>query len=328
MSQPRRRHARIAVTGGTGFVGRRVVNALRNAGWDAVACSRATGIDLRNGPAFGRWLRETGPDLVVHCAAHVGGIGYVGEHAIEVFHDNLAIGAGLMQGLRAAGVSSLVTVMPNCTYPGHKDVYREDEWWDGPIHESVLMYGLPRKTLWGLCKTYGDATGFHSAHLIFPNMYGPGDHFDPFRSHALGALIRKVCDAASEGRTAVELWGTGRPVREWMYIDDAAEALVAFVVCLERDDAPMKGHPIWNVGIEEGVSVLELAEMIRECVGWRGEFTLDASRPDGAMRKLLDGKQFARLTGWKPRHTLREGIEATVRWYRNKVQGELIHAGS
>ncbi len=317
---------RILVTGGTGFVGSKVVQACRDADYDTCSCSRSEGVDLRDGVAATRSIRKLAPDLVVHCAAHVGGIGYVGEHAIEVFEDNLRISSGLMQGLRASGVKNLITVMPNCTYPGDKDTYREDEWWDGPIHDSVLMYGLPRKTLWGLCRTYGNVTGLRSAHLIFPNMYGPGDHFEPQRSHALGALIAKVVEAGRTQAPHVVLWGSGRPVREWMYVTDASAAIVRFIQVFGENEALLNNHRIYNVGIAEGISILGLAELIREAVGWNGSFTVDPSRPDGAVQKLLDGSRFHDLTGWAPAVSLRTGIAKTVQDYLSSVERELSHA--
>lgn len=317
---------RILVTGGTGFVGSKVVEACRAANWDVYSCALSQGVDLRDGQVAGRILSEIRPDCVVHCAAHVGGIGYVGEHAIEVFEDNLQIATGLMQGLRAAGVGTLITVMPNCTYPGEKSIYREDEWWDGPIHDSVLMYGLPRKTLWALCKTYGEVTGLRSAHLIFPNMYGPGDHFDPQRSHALGALIAKITAAQRAGLSHVELWGSGRPVREWMYVEDAADAIVRFLQLADRDRSVLDGHQIFNVGIAQGISIVELAELIREAVGWDGSFLFDRSRPDGALQKLLDGTRFRKLTGWTPATSLRSGIAATVAAQMPTLNREVTHA--
>lgn len=316
----------IVVTGGTGFVGSCVVKALQALGAQVHVCDRSTGADLRDGQSFGRFLSSIQPDGVVHCAAHVGGLGYVGEHAIEVFEDNLQIGTGLMQGMRAAGVTNLVTVMPNCTYPGNQDLYQEDHWWDGAIHDSVLMYGVPRKALWALCKTYGTVTGLNSTHLIFPNMYGPGDHFEPKRSHALGALINKIVAAKQQDDAFVDIWGSGRPVREWMHVQDAADAIARFVEQRRGRRPGIEGHQIFNVGIAEGVTIAELAQMIREVVGWEGSFRFDRSRPDGAMRKLLDGRRFKELIGWSPPTPLRAGIEDTVAWYVKQCERELTHA--
>ncbi len=305
-----------------------MVRACRDAGFDVRSCSRSEGVDLRDGEAFGLYLKAVAPDCVVHAAAHVGGIGYVAQHAIEVFHDNLAIAAGLMRGIHTAGITRLVTVMPNCTYPGTKELYREDEWWDGPIHDSVLMYGLPRKTLWGLCKTYGDATGMGSAHLIMPNLYGPGDHLDPLRSHALGALIRKIVEAKRESESSVEIWGTGQPVREWMFVEDAAGAIVRFLQTLDRGGEVLEGHPIFNVGIGKGISIAGLAELIGAVAKWEGSFEYDKSRPDGARQKLLDGSRFAELVGWKPEVSLEVGVGRTVAWFEEQLQKESAYAHS
>ena len=318
----------VAVTGGTGFLGSCVVRALREAGYRVCSCSRREGVDLRDASEASRWLADAMPDVVVHCAAHVGGLGYVATHAVEVFHDNLEIAGGLLRGMAERGLRRLVTVMPNCTYPGDKEVYLEDEWWDGAIHPSVLMYGLPRKALWGLCKTYGDSLGLLSGHLILPNLYGPGDHFDEQRSHALGAIISKVMAARHSGQPVVEIWGTGRPVREWMYVEDASGAVAAFLRVIEQHPRVLSSHPLFNVGVGRGVSIAELADRIRATAHWDGSLSYDGSRPDGARQKLLDGTRFARLTGFHPKVGLQEGIERTVRWFEREMEAEPIHEDS
>jgi len=314
------------VTGGTGFLGSFVTAALKRDGHDVRSCSRASGVDLRDADAAAACLSNANPELVVHCAAHVGGIGYVGQHAVAVFEDNLKIAMGLLGGMRAAGTGRLITIMPNCTYPGDQEIYREAGWWNGAIHDSVLMYGLPRKMLWGLCQTYGNACGLESAHLILPNLYGPKDHFDPLRSHALGALVCKIVDAKRTDAAEVSVWGSGRPVREWMYVQDAASAVACYVGQVAGPKGFPQNHPIFNVGNATGVSIADLAEMIREVVGWDGRFVFDRDRADGAMQKLLDGTRFTEDTGWRASTSLGEGIRKTVQWYEANCLRELNHA--
>jgi len=313
---------RIVITGGNGFLGQTVTDMFRRREVETVSLSRREGVDLRDPAAVTHFLKDSKPDCVIHCAAHVGGIGYVREHAVEVFNDNLRMAMGLTEGLANAGVERLVTVMPNCTYPGTKQVFREDEWWDGPLHESVLMYGLPRKVLWGLCWTYAQKGHLKAAHLVLPNLYGPGDHFDALRSHALGALIARIVNAHRQGADTVEIWGTGRPIREWMFVEDAARAICDFTACASTsDDTLASDNPLFNVGIGEGISIKALAEEIRTAVGWKGALVFDRTRPDGATKKVLDGTRFSELTGWRPAVTLEAGIERTVEWYaRNMVE--------
>jgi len=320
---------RILVTGGTGFLGRHVVGKLAEEQVEVHSCSRREGVDLREVESFSSFLEELKPDCVVHCAAHVGGLAYVQQHAVEVFEDNLRIALGLLQGLSRAGFPYLLNIMPNCTYPGDKEIYREPEWWDGPMHPSVLMYGLPRKTLWGLAQTYAREQGLHSDHLILPNLYGPYDHFDAEKSHALGALVAKVVQARNQNERKVPLWGTGRPVREWLHVGDAAEAICKFLKVAQPDSdhssTSAEGDhtaPILNVGVGQGVTILDLARQIQTAAGWEGEFELDPDKPDGAHQKLIDGQQFAGLTGWAPAISLADGIKQTVAWYSEHIVGE------
>jgi GDP-L-fucose synthase len=188
------------------------------------------------------------------------------------------------------------------------------------------MYGLPRKVLWGLCKTYGDVCGLNSAHLILPNLYGPGDHFDPVRSHALGALVKRIVDARDLAEPRVSVWGTGKPIREWMYAEDAAAAVVRFLRAAGDGQAVWTHHPIYNIGVGIGVSIADLAELIRAAAAYSGELLFDYTKPDGAMTKLLDGARFAALTGWSPRVTLHDGIARTVAWYQTHGVREPVHA--
>ena len=311
---------KIAVTGGTGFLGAAVARACADAGYDVATCSLSTGTDLRHPDASAAFFCKHQPDVVLHCAAHVGGAGYVAEHAIDVFEDNLRIGLGLMHGLRVAGVRTLVTVMPSTTYAATQAAAREADWWTGTTPDHATVPTLPHKTLWGLCHAHGIITGLRSGHLILPSLYGPGDHFDPLRSHALGTLVATMADAHVEGETCLKLGGTAPPAGEWMYVTDAAGAVVAFLKAIAADDTVVAHHPVFNVAAREHTSLLELAARVREIVGWEGKLVFEGAAPDERGAQRLDGARFCALTGFEPEVDLRTGIQRTVAWYQTQVQ--------
>ncbi len=308
---------KVAVAGGFGFLGTNVVSELKKKGQEPLPFSRQTGIDIRIFEQASEFFAREKPDMVINCAAHVGGIAYNSLAPVEVYEDNLLIGFNLVRACHQNGVGKLVNIMPNCTYPGVAEVYTEDEWWQGEMHDTVLTYGMPRKAVWVQCWAYQQKYGFNSIHIVLPNLYGPGDHFDPVRSHALGALIKKIVEARIESHPTVEIWGTGSPVREWGYVEDTAEGIV---IALEKYD----DIGIINIGEGRGYAIKETAEMIKEAVGWEGEFVYDPSRPDGAPRKVLDVGKMKRLLDWEPKTPISEGIRKTVAWY---VENEIQKAG-
>jgi GDP-L-fucose synthase len=311
---------KVLVLGGFGFLGANVVAAFERKGYVVEACSRRTGVDAREEQSLAAALERARPEILVHCAARVGGIGYNAQFPVPIYEDNLRIGYQVVRAAYRAGVRKLVNIMPNCTYPGEMELYSEPQWWDGPMHPTVLSYSMPRKAFWVHAWAYQQEYGFGSIHLILPNLYGPRDHFDIVRSHALGALIRKVVDAKRSGAQQVEIWGTGHPVREWMHARDAAEGIVLAAERYDRID-------VLNLGCGQGCSIRELAEMVRELAGWRGEFVYDTSRPDGAPKKIMDvGKMRAVLAGWTPPTKLREGVAETIAWL--EVQEEATRGGN
>jgi GDP-L-fucose synthase len=300
---------RVVVLGGSGFLGTAVTGAFKRRGFQVDVCSRRTGTDARQEQPLIAYLRRTHPDILVHCAAHVGGIAYNAKCPVGVFEDNLLIGYTLLRAARLANIKKIVNIIPNCTYPGEMDLYTELGWWDGPMHPTVLSYGMPRKALWVHALACQQESGQQSIHLVLPNLYGPGDHFDIIRSHALGALIRKIVDAKQAGIDEVEIWGTGNAIREWMYVEDAAEG-IALATEFYND------IEILNLGCGRGCTIRELAEMVREAADWRGRFVFNTDRPDGAPRKIIDTRKMAdTLGGWSPRTDLRAGIARTIEWY-------------
>lgn len=303
----------ILVTGGTGFLGKFVVETLSNAdkGHSVYSCSRSEGVDMKNYPEFLNCLKQISPDIVVHCAAHVGGIAYNRLKPVEIFYDNVILGLHVVKGCHEAGVKSLVNIMPNCTFPGTKTEFREEEWWEGPIHESVLAYGLPRKMLWGACFSYAQQHNFNSLHLILSNMYGPRDHFDPIRSHALGALLSKIVDANIHNKPSIDIWGTGKPIREWLYVKDAAESILRVIDNLDK----FINNDIVNIGVGKGISIADLAQLIKETAGWQGEFIFDPSKPDGAPKKVIIADKMRSILDWGPPTKIKDGIKETYNWY-------------
>ena len=306
---------KIVVTGGTGFLGKALMPKLKAAGHEVVSCSKGEGIDIRNFDAFKDFLDAEKPELVVHCAAHVGGIGYNALHPVEIFEDNVHIGLNLIKACHASGVKKVLNVVPNCVYPGKLGEYEESLLWDGAVHESILSYAMPRRLLWGACLSYcKQDADFRPVHLIFPNMYGPNDHFEPIRSHALGALLKKIMEAQKNGDETIEIWGSGKPIREWLYVEDGADSIVKSI---SRFDS-FSANDVMNIGVTKGVSISELAEMIKEKAGWTGSFTYATDKPDGAMKKILIAEKMKKILEWEPPTSLPDGISETVAWYRKE----------
>lgn len=302
------------MAGGFGFLGSNIVKKLLSKGYEVRPFSRRTGLDIRQLCEVTHFLQLEKPDIVINSAAHVGGIAYNEMKPIDIFEDNVLIGLNLVKACGESGVKKLVNIIPNCTYPGSASVYREDQWWDGPMHDTVLTYGMPRKAIWAQCWAYRKSCGFNSIHLILPNLYGPGDHFDPVRSHALGALVKKVVDARVNGYKLVVIWGTGNPVREWGYVEDAAEGVV--IAMEEYNDLE-----VMNIGCGIGYTIREIALMIRKAAKWDGEFSFDFSRPDGALQKVLDVAKMRAILKWQPRVDIWSGIVKAVEWYERMVLG-------
>ncbi|MFB6200962.1 MAG: NAD-dependent epimerase/dehydratase family protein [Halorhabdus sp.] len=300
----------VFVPGGNGFLGSRVTRKLDERDVPYVSLSRRDGYDFRDPSDVQRVFEEYDVDTVLNCAVDVGGIAYVADRPGEVYYNNTLIATHLMEFARRHGVERFVNPIANCTYPESlTGEFEEVEWWDGPMHESVLPFAITRKASWAQGKAYHDQYGFDSVHLIIPNMYGPGDHFDLERSHALGALLMKFVEADHSDDPTVTVWGTGEPVREWLYVDDGAEALIRAL------DIEPTTEPV-NVGTGEGVSIMELAELIRDIVGYDGDIVLDESKPDGDPYRRLDPSRMQEIFEWEPDTELRAGIQKTVEWYR------------
>lgn len=305
--------ARILITGGTGFLGSHVVEELERHGIprDRLLLPRSADYDLIRADSVARLFRDTRPDVVVHLAAVVGGIGANSARPGEFFYKNLMMGVQLMEQARLSGVRRFVTVGTVCSYPKNTPVpFREDELWNGYPEETNAPYGIAKKALLVQGQAYRRQYGFPAIHLLVVNLYGPRDDFDPSTSHVIPALIKKCVEAREEGRDRIVVWGDGSPTREFLYVKDAARGIV---LALERyaDEEPV------NLGSGTEISIRDLVAKIVDQTGFEGRIEWDDSRPNGQPRRCLDTSRAKERFGFVARTGLDEGLAETVCWYES-----------
>ncbi len=303
---------RVVVTGGAGFLGSVVVALLRARGARQIFVPRSREYDLVDAEAVRRLYREARPDLVIHLAARVGGIGANRANPGKFFYDNLMMGVQLMEEGRKQGVPKLVAVGTICAYPKFALVpFREEDLWNGYPEETNAPYGLAKKMLLVQSQAYRQQYGFNSVVLFPVNLYGPNDNFDLESSHVIPAMIRKIDQAIARGDGQVELWGDGSPTREFLYVDDAAEAVL---LAAEHYD---KSEPM-NLGSGREISIRDLAATIGRLMEFQGTFCYDTSKPNGQPRRALDVSRAQKSLGWSARTGLEDGLRRTIEWWRNQ----------
>ena len=301
---------RVAVTGGAGFLGAFVVEALRERGCPEPFVPRSREYDLRKEADIARMFSATRPDLLIHLAAVVGGIGANRENPGRFFYDNLVMGAQLMEHARQAGVAKFVAIGTVCSYPKFAPVpFREEDLWNGYPEETNAPYGLAKKMLLVQAQAYREQYGFDAIFLLPVNLYGPRDNFDPRSSHVIPALIRKCVEAVERGAPEIVVWGTGRATREFLYVEDAAEAVV---LAAERYDG---SEPV-NLGTGSEIPIKGLVGLIAQLTGFTGRIVWDDSKPDGQPRRMLDTARAARYFGFVAKTSFDEGLRKTIEWYR------------
>jgi len=304
---------RVMVTGGAGFLGSAVVGALRAAGADEIFVPRSRDYDLRKATDIDRALADGRPDLIVHLAAVVGGIGANRANPGRFFYDNAIMGIQLMEQARLAGVAKFVSVGTVCAYPKFTKVpFKEEDLWDGYPEETNAPYGLAKKMLLVQGQAYRDQYGFNSIYLLPVNLYGPGDNYDPGNSHVIPALIKKCVDARDRGDAFIEVWGTGSASREFLYVDDAARGIV---LAAERYDG---GDPV-NLGVGHEITIRELVELIVKLTGFEGEIRWDRSKPDGQPRRALDTSRARERFGFAAGTTFEDGLRRTIAAYEAQM---------
>ena len=301
---------RIMLTGGAGFLGARVRERLEAAGAAEVFVPRKSDYDLTDAAAAARAYDDTRPDTVVHLAAEVGGIGANRDNPGRYFYANMAMGLHLIEEARRHETAKFVQVGTVCSYPKHTPVpFHEEDLWNGYPEETNAPYGITKKALLVMLQAYREQYGLNGAYLMPVNLYGPGDNFDLQSSHVIPALIRKCEEARITGAGHVSCWGTGSASREFLYVDDCADAIVA---ATESYDG---AEPV-NVGAASEITIRDLTEMIARATGFEGRLEWDPSKPDGQPRRALDTSRAKELFGFEASTPLEEGLERTVAWFR------------
>jgi len=303
---------RICVTGGAGFLGQAVVKKLieRGAKEENIFIPRSSQYDLVDGDAIERLLSDSQPDIIIHLAAQVGGIGANREHPAEFFYNNLMMGVQLLHKAWQHGVEKFVAVGTICAYPKFTPVpFKEEELWNGYPEETNAPYGLAKKMLLVQSQAYRDQYGYNSIYLLPVNLYGPGDNFDPASSHVIPALIKKCVDAQAAGDEQIVVWGDGSPTREFLYVDDAAEGIL--LAAEHYNDS----EPV-NLGSGMEISIKDLVEEVANATGFEGKLVWDTSKPNGQPRRCLDVTRAKEWFGFEAQMPFDEGLQRTVAWYR------------
>lgn len=318
---------KILVLGGNGFIGKSLVKALNSANHDVVALSRRNGLDLHCYDSTKDYLKRYQPEIIFNFAAHVGGLPYVAERHAVIFADNMQMALNLYRAVReVCPESSIVNPLSNCCYPGQAEVYTESDWLKGDVHPSVYSYGNAKRFIYSLATCYKVQFGVETRHFFIPNAFGPGDRTNPAMVHALNGMIIRMLNAEKEQHSTFEIWGSGTPIREWIYVEDVANLLSLAI------DHNLELREPLNLAQGQGYSIRESAVMIAQAIGFRGEIVFRNDYPDGAARKIMDTHRFQQFFGNYRFIEHYDAICKTVDYYRSilfepaKGQGNNVYA--
>jgi GDP-L-fucose synthase len=305
---------RIAVTGGKGFLGTHLIGKLKeDRGCKNIFIADLPEYDLRKLEDIKKMFDDQKPDIIIHLAAIVGGIGANRENPGRFFYDNAIMGIQLMHEAYLRKIEKFVALGTICCYPKHTPVpFKEENLWDGYPEETNAPYGLAKKMLLVQSQAYRQQHGFNAIFLMPVNLYGPGDNFEPKTSHVIPALIRKCMEAKERGEDHIVVWGTGNASREFLYVEDAAEGII---LATENYD---KSDPV-NLGAGFEIKIKDLAEMIVKLTGFKGKITWDSSKPDGQPRRMLDTSKAKKEFGFKAKTSFEDGVKQTIFWYKNEI---------
>lgn len=305
---------KIVLLGATGFAGRNVAKELTEKNLPFSSSHLSGGCDLRDAQQADKLIRENTPDLVINCAAHVGSLNYVTKQAATVVLDNTRMLLNLYEAIaRHAPKAVVINPIANCAYPAKADTFKEDQWWDGHLHRSVLSYGSTRRFMWSLGESFDMQYGIRSVYLFVPNMYGEFDSTNPDKAHALNALISKFVKADKEGKKEIEVWGTGIAIREWLYAPDFAK-----IISLISTDTSRIGltEPV-NIAQNFGLSVRELVQIINKRFDHKFEIKWNHAMPDGAPKKVMDDARFKKVFPDFAFTDFEKGIDETISYYQS-----------
>lgn len=301
----------ILVTGGNGFLGSFVVEKLKKRGCKNIFVPNKENYDLVQMETVKRLYKDANPNIVIHLAAMVGGIGANKENPGKFFYDNLMMGVQMIEEGRLAGIEKFVALGTICCYPKFTKVpFKEEDLWNGYPEETNAPYGLAKKMLLVQSQAYRQQYGFNSIFLMPVNLYGPRDNFKPASSHVIPALIKKCIDAMKNNDSEIKVWGTGKATREFLYVEDAAEGVLLATEKYEKSD------PV-NLGSGFEISIKDLAVLITKLAGFKGKIVWDTSKPDGQPRRMLDTSKAFKEFGFKAKVNFEEGLKKTVEWYKN-----------
>jgi GDP-L-fucose synthase len=302
----------ILILGGHGFVGKNLTAALKNSGHKVTGKSRKDGVNVLDFQSIRKCLSEIKPDFIFNLAAHTGSLHYVTTYAADVINDNIQMSLNLYRAAKEVCPEAIiVNPLSNCSYPGDSDIQIENEWWNGPVHESVFSYGNAKRFLYVLSKCYAKQYSIKSINYLIPNTFGPGDSTDPNKTHALNGMIIRMIEAQRENAPEFEIWGTGSPVREWAYIDDVTNVLIR---SLKKTGSLIE--PV-NIGQNKGYTIKQSAEFIAEALNYKGKLVFNTKYQDGAPKKILDNKKFLETF---PDFTFADhkaGIKETAKYYQS-----------
>lgn len=306
---------KILILGGFGFMGKNLNETFKNSGYEVFNESRRTGCDMTNYNELKNKLQDINPDIIIHASAHVGSISYVSKHSAEVVHDNTLMYVNLYKAISEVN-KDIIVINPisNCSYPGYIDIQNEENWWDGVIHESVESYGNPKKMGYIISECYKKQHGIKTINLIMPNAYGPNDYVDEQRTHAMNGIVMRMIKSQNNDDKEFVVWGTGSPIREWIYMPDMAR-MMKVIIDEEKFDLP---NPI-NIGQEHGISILDSVMKVKESLNYDVNIVQDTTKQDGAPIKVLGSSKFLehfpnfKFTDYK------EGISNTIKYYKELI---------